>query len=186
MKKILSFGEIIWDVYEKGAVIGGAALNFSAHAARCGQETYMFSAVGQDALGREAIDIIHTFGVRTDFIKHADKETGRCLVRLDKNGVPSYHVVQDVAYDHITVSNHDIIAIRELAPDALYFGTLIQRSATSRAALHKLCQACSFGEIICDINLRKDCYDSASVAFCLNNATILKVSEEEEPLLREG
>ena len=137
MKKILSFGEIIWDVYEKKALIGGAALNFSAHAARCGQETYLFSALGQDELGREAIAIIHKFGVRTDFIKYSDKETGRCLVSLDKNGVPSYHVVQDVAYDHITVSDHDIIAIREMAPDALYFGTLIQRSATSRARFEK-------------------------------------------------
>ena len=185
MKKILSFGEIIWDVYEKKALIGGAALNFSAHASRCGQETYLFSAVGQDELGREAIAIINKFGVRTDFIKHSDKETGRCLVSLDKNGVPSYHVVQDVAYDHITVSDHDIIAIREMAPDALYFGTLIQRSATSRAALHKLCREYSFGEIICDINLRKDCYDRSSVEFCLSHATILKVSEEEEPLLRD-
>lgn len=185
MKKILSFGEIIWDVYEKKALIGGAALNFSAHAARCGQETYLFSAVGQDELGREAVDIIHTFGVRTDFIKLADKETGKCLVSLDQNGVPSYHVVPDVAYDHIPVSDQDINAIREIAPDALYFGTLIQRSAVSRAALHKLCRAYRFGEIICDINLRKDCYDSSSVAFCLDHATILKVSEEEEPLLRD-
>lgn len=184
MKKILSFGEIIWDIYEKKALIGGAALNFSAHASRCGQETYLFSAVGQDELGREAIAIINKYGVRTDFIKCTDKETGRCLVSLDENGVPSYRVTQDAAYDNITVSDDDINTIREIAPDALYFGTLIQRGAISRAALHKLCRECSFDEIICDINLRENCYDRSSVEFCLSHATILKVSAEEEPLLR--
>lgn len=184
MKKILSFGEIIWDVYDKRALIGGAALNFSAHTVRCGTETYMISAVGQDKLGKEAFSIIEKLGVRTDFIKVTDKETGRCLVSLDNNGVPSYHVVEDVAYDNIAVSDKDIAAIKEIAPDALYFGTLIQRSAVSRDSLHKLCSECIFREIICDINLRKGCYDSSSVAFCLDHATILKVSEEEEPLLR--
>ena len=38
--------------------------------------------------------------------------------------------------------------------------------------------------IVCDVNLRPDCYDLESIAFCLQNATILKVSFEEESLLR--
>ncbi len=32
--KILSFGEIIWDVYEDKKCIGGAPFNFAAHCAR--------------------------------------------------------------------------------------------------------------------------------------------------------
>ena len=54
----------------------------------------------------------------------------------------------------------------------------------SKAALEKLCRSCTFKEIICDINLRKNCYNKASAKFCLENATILKISDEEEPMLR--
>ena len=50
--KILSFGEIIWDIYDSGPVIGGAPLNFAANCAGLGAESYMLSAVGSDALGR--------------------------------------------------------------------------------------------------------------------------------------
>ena len=55
--KILSFGEIIWDVYPHKKCIGGAPLNFAAHASRAGAESYLLSSVGNDELGREAIDI---------------------------------------------------------------------------------------------------------------------------------
>lgn len=181
---ILSFGEIIWDVYPDKALIGGAALNFSAHAAKCGEEVCLLSAVGQDDLGGDALTAAESFGVRTDFIKRLGRKTGQCLVTLDSNGVPSYDVLRDVAYDHITVTREDLETIKALAPETLYFGTLIQRSAVSRDTLQKICAEHTFREIICDVNLRKNCYDRDSVEFCLKHATVLKVSEEEEPLMR--
>ena len=54
--KILSFGEIIWDIYDSGPVIGGAPLNFAANCAGLGAESYMLSAVGSDALGRLSLE----------------------------------------------------------------------------------------------------------------------------------
>ena len=38
MVKILTFGEIIWDIYGSDEVLGGAGLNFAAHAGKCGAE----------------------------------------------------------------------------------------------------------------------------------------------------
>ena len=52
---ILSFGEIIWDVYPNEKHIGGAPFNFAAHAKRAGAEAFLMSAVGNDTLGQEAI-----------------------------------------------------------------------------------------------------------------------------------
>ncbi len=185
MKKILSFGEVIWDVYDEKAVIGGAALNFAAHASKCGLDSYLLSAVGADELGERALSLAKGFGVNAEFIQRSDKQTGKCLVTLDRNGVPSYRVLEDVAYDNIKLSDGDIDAIRALAPDALYFGTLIQRNEVSRKALRRLCEECHFDEVVCDVNLRKNCYDKGSVELCLSMATVLKVSDEEEPTLRE-
>ncbi|MBE6577721.1 MAG: histidinol-phosphatase HisJ family protein [Ruminococcaceae bacterium] len=185
MKKILSFGEVIWDVYDQKAVIGGAALNFAAHASKCGLDSFLLSAVGNDELGERAVELAQGFGVSTDLIQRTDKQTGKCLVTLDTRGVPNYRVLDDVAYDNITITDEDVEAICALAPDALYFGTLIQRNAVSRATLRKLCERCAFEEIVCDVNLRNNCYDRDSVEFCLSKATVLKVSDEEEPTLRE-
>ena len=49
--RILSFGEILWDVFPTEKKIGGAPFNFAAHAARLGAESYMVSAVGSDENG---------------------------------------------------------------------------------------------------------------------------------------
>ena len=183
--KILSFGEIIWDVYESEELIGGAPLNFAAHAKGCGAKSFMVSAVGGDRLGGNALDLIKAFGVDASCVKVAPFQTGKCEVTLNESGVPTYNVLSNVAFDNIILSDTDIEKINAISFDALYFGTLIQRSEVSRAALEKLCKSCSFKEIICDVNLRKNCYSSDSALFCLENASILKISDEEEPLLRE-
>ena len=183
--KILSFGEIIWDVYENEALIGGAPLNFAAHAKRCGANSFMISAVGDDELGKDAVKAINDFNVDTRFIKATAFATGKCDVTLNGSGVPSYNILTNTAFDNIVLSDEDIEEIKMQSFDALYFGTLIQRNSVSKATLEKLCKSCTFREIICDINLRKNCYNKYSARFCLENATILKISDEEEPLLRE-
>lgn len=183
--KILSVGEIIWDVYPEKKVIGGAPLNFAAHAVICGAESVLVSAVGEDALGEEALGALHSFGVDCRYIKKNKHKTGQCIVTLDEQAVPCYHVLTDVAYDNIVLSKSDIDEIVNQSYDALYFGTLIQRNACSAEALRTIVAHHAFRIVFCDVNLRPNCYDRDSVAFCLKNATVLKISAEEEPLLRE-
>ena len=183
-KKILSIGEIIWDVYPDKKAIGGAPLNFAAHAVLCGAQSALISAVGKDALGKDAILELQTFGVDCRYIKYTAEPTGQCLVTLDENAIPHYNVLRSVAYDRIVLDDADFESINQIGYDALYFGTLIQRDTVSRKTVRELVARCSFSNIICDVNLRPNCYDAESVAFCLQNATVLKVSMEEEPLLR--
>ena len=183
--KILSFGEIIWDVYPDRKALGGAPLNFALHSAACGAEVYMISAVGCDPLGDEAVAETEKRGVSTRFILRSDRETGRCNVTLDENKVPSYDLMRDTAYDFISLSDADLDAIKSESFDAVCFGTLIQRGATSRATLRRLMEKVGFGTVFCDVNLRKGNYDESSVRFCLESATALKVSLEEAPDLGE-
>jgi len=184
MKKILAFGDIIWDVYPDTAYIGGAALNFSAHCALCGVETHMISAVGTDDLGGKALEELKRFGVGVDRIQKNSYPTGQCMVSLDANGLPTYRVLKNVSYDFIRWDQSLADSLREDGFDALYFGSLIQRAPQARSSLRALMREVSFRHLVCDINLRQDCYDEDSVRFCLENATLLKISEEEEPLLR--
>ena len=185
MVKILTFGEIIWDIYGSDEVLGGAGLNFAAHAGKCGAESAILSAVGNDKLGERAVAEISRLGVDTRFLLKNNYETGKCLVTLDGRGIPSYELLTNTAYDFIKIGEQEFSEIKNADFDALYFGSLIQRSGESRATLRKLLTEVSFKDVICDVNLRKNCYDRESVLFCLENATILKISDEEEPLLRE-
>jgi len=185
MPGILTFGEILWDVYENESLIGGAGLNFASHCAKCGAKSYMISAIGDDELGRNAIEKVKEFGVEPRFIGTADTPTGQCTVTLNEAKIPTFRLHENSAYDNITLSETDLEEIREMKFDALCFGTLIQRGAVSRNTLKTLCAACAFPNIVCDVNLRKNCYDADSVKFCLENATVLKVSDEEEPELRK-
>ncbi|MBQ8288214.1 MAG: carbohydrate kinase [Clostridia bacterium] len=181
---VLVFGEIIWDVYPDRSCIGGAPLNFAAHFVRQGGRAGLLSAVGRDALGAPALNFLAENGVDTRFVGQTDYPTGRCDVTLSEAGIPSYYVVPDVAYDHIPADPSLPEAVREAGYDVLCFGTLAQRGE-SRAALELFLEKGSFRHIFCDVNLRPDCYDAGSVDNCLSYATLLKISDEEEPLLRQ-
>ena len=180
---VLVFGEIIWDVYPHKSCIGGAPLNFAAHFVREGGRAALLSAVGRDHLAAPALEFLQNNGVDTRFISAVDYPTGRCDVTLSAAGIPSYFVVPDVAYDHIPADPSLPATAAAEGYDLLYFGTLAQRGE-SRLALEALLRKGAFREIFCDVNLRPDCYDAGSVANCLEQATILKISDEEEPLLR--
>lgn len=177
--KALVYGEIIWDVYPDEQVIGGAPFNFSAHLAHLGNDTYLISAVGEDELGESALCMAKKHGVKTDFIQVNPNPTGACIVTLNSERIPCYHVLRDTAYDNISTDEEQIEKIKALSPDVFYFNTLIQRSEKSKASLVKILRECCFREIFCDINIRKDCFDRESVSLCMERSTIVKISDEE-------
>lgn len=182
--KILAIGEIIFDMFNGEAEIGGAPLNFCAHCALLGEESAIVSAVGNDSLACKAINHLHRFNVKTDFVQNCDLPTGQCIVTVNE-GIPEYNVLSSAAYDEIQITDNVVQIIREYNADVFAFGTLIQRNAVSREAVKKILDSCEFSEIFCDVNLRPECYDRDSSLLCLESASILKISNEEEPLLSE-
>ncbi len=131
--KLLSFGEIIWDVFSSAAHLGGAPLNFAAHMVLQGGEASILSAVGEDELGREALRLIAELGVGTECVGVVcDRPTGQCVVTLDENSVPTYDIRDDTAYDYISANE----STRGF--DVLAFGTLSLRHEHNRATLRQL------------------------------------------------
>lgn len=178
--KALAFGEVLWDVYPDKAYIGGAPLNFAAHLSKHGEEVYMLTSFGNDDLGKAALDVLNNFGISKDYCAVLkNRETGKCLVTLDNNRVPSYNLLDDVAYDYIDCQ-------AEFSGfDLLYFGTLALRSSHNFEALRRMIQENDFEEIFVDINIRKPHYSKETVSFAFESATIIKVSDEELPVVAE-
>ncbi|MBE6607818.1 MAG: hypothetical protein E7633_04635 [Ruminococcaceae bacterium] len=180
--KLLSFGEIIWDVFPNEKHIGGAPLNLAAHFARQGGEAWMLSSVGKDDLGTDAIKEIAKFGVKTDFISLSDDlPTGMCLVTLDSSAVPHYDLKRNTAYDRICLPSE----IKDNSFDFLTFGTLAMRDSYNREAIKELLSFKVCDKIYADINIRPPFFSKESVLLCLENADFVKISDEELPTVLE-
>lgn len=171
MKKILVFGEILFDIFGSEKKLGGAPLNFACHFSLLGGTPYVISAVGDDENGRNALEEASRYGVDTSLTAVSDLETGYCRVTLS-DGVPSYDLVCPVAYD--------VIPCPEINDgyDGFYFGTLAQRSEKSRETLSKLLEK-GQKNVFFDVNIRQHYYDRERLDFSLRHTDILKVSREE-------
>jgi fructokinase len=53
-QRLLVIGEVLWDIFEDGTLLGGAPLNFAAHASRLGHRSILVSVSGDDNLGKRA------------------------------------------------------------------------------------------------------------------------------------
>ena len=173
---IVGIGEILWDMLPSGKALGGAPANFAYHATRLGEEGWAVSAVGDDALGREIRDIVTEKRLR-NLIVVTDKPTGTVQVELDAKGVPTYTIMEGVAWDHIPFTP-DMEALAARA-DAVCFGSLVQRRA-SRESVLRFLRATRPGTLkVFDINLRQHYYSREVLEASLQLADILKINDEE-------
>ena len=175
-KVIVGIGEILWDMLPSGKALGGAPANFAYHATRLGEEGWAVSAVGDDALGREIRDIVTEKRLR-NLIVVTDKPTGTVQVELDAKGVPTYTIMEGVAWDHIPFTP-DMEALAARA-DAVCFGSLVQRRA-SRESVLRFLRATRPGTLkVFDINLRQHYYSREVLEASMQLADILKINDEE-------
>jgi fructokinase len=180
--RILSCGEVLWDVFPEGARFGGAPANLACHAALLGASVTLLSAVGCDASGKAALDILRGFRVDTSLIQQIPgSPTGSVGVSLDGAGKPKYQIHPDAAWDRIARTESLDACVQGV--DAVCFGTLGQRGETSRATIREVLRlAKELGLLrVLDINLRRPFYDAALLRESIALVNVLKLSDEELP-----
>jgi fructokinase len=179
MPSALCFGEILWDFLPDGLFAGGAPFNVGYHLHRQGVPTHIVSAVGRDVLGDELLRRVAGWGMSTGLItRHAHKPTGYVRATVGPGGDASYEIVTQVAWDEIHAP--PAAAGVAAATDAFIFGSLAQRSATTRAALYQLLTVVPKQALrVFDVNLRAPHDDLELVRELAGQATILKLNHEE-------
>lgn len=178
---IIGIGEILWDLLPTGKKAGGAPVNFAFHAAAAGAESYAISAIGFDPDGDQMIRELQHNGIQ-HLIERVPFPTGRVQVEL-KNGIPSYTISEGVAWDHIPLTEE----MKKLAArcDALCFGTLAQRSETSRNTIRTLLSLTPPDAFrILDINIRQPYFSREIVHSSLQLCNICKTNDEELQLIK--
>jgi fructokinase len=179
---ILGVGELLWDILPQGAQLGGAPANFAVMASRLGNHAAILSRIGRDELGHRAVERLNATPVDASFLEvDPAHPTGSVTVNL-ASGEPQYTIHEPASWDFLELSDAWIrLAGRA---DAFCFGTLAQRSAEARQTIQTLAAKTRAACLrVFDVNLRSPFYSGEVIQESLELATILKMNEEEAPLV---
>lgn len=176
---VIGIGELLFDVFPTGKKLGGAPVNFAYHVARLGIESLAVSAVGNDELGDEIMQILQQKGI-ANRVARIDSPTGTVQVTLDERGVPNFEICEGVAWDNIPLSDELVTLAANCR--AFCFGTLAQRSEVSRRTINRLLDAIPTDRnvwVIYDINLRQHFYSKEVIEESMYKSNILKINDDE-------
>lgn len=180
---VVGLGEALWDVLPEGKKLGGAPANFAYHAGQfLGQEnTLAVSALGEDRLAEETIESLKEHGL-SYLMPRVPYPTGTVQVTLDDQGIPSYDIKENVAWDNIPQSEEIMEVARNCR--AVCFGSLAQRNVVSRETIHRFLDNTPNDCMkIFDINLRQNFYNKEIIMESLHRCNVLKINDEELVLI---
>ncbi|MBR1414504.1 MAG: carbohydrate kinase [Prevotella sp.] len=180
---VVGLGEVLWDVLPEGKKLGGAPANFAYHAGQFlgSDNTIAISAVGDDKLGEETLKALLDHDLN-DLMPQVPYPTGTVQVTLDEQGIPTYDIKENVAWDNIPF-DEDIQQIARSCR-AVCFGSLAQRNVVSRETIHKFLDLTPADCVkIFDINLRQQFYTKEIIKESLQRCNILKINDEELVLI---
>lgn len=176
----ICFGEILWDLLPDGAQPGGAPMNVAYHLNQLGISAGVLSKKGNDTDGERLIRFLEAHRVNTSLIQTDNVHpTGKVLATPGKDHEMQYDIVFPVAWDFIDVAGD---APEQVAAAELFiFGSLAARNEHSRNTLFTLLSRATTK--IMDINLRPPHFTKEVIEALLNEATVLKLNEQELGLL---
>lgn len=182
--RIVSIGEVLWDVIGQSEYLGGAPLNFAAHARKLGHEVFLVSAVGDDDRGRRALNALQSLGVSSDFVQTIPGErTGTAEVELDPSGKPLFRIVRPAAYDFARLNLENVRRIAALRPHWIYFGTLHHLTNQALASTLRLLDEVPTARTFYDVNLREGNWNLSTVEQLASHASVIKLSDGEAEFL---
>ena len=174
---IIGLGEALWDMLPEGKKLGGAPANFAYHAGQFGLDTVAISALGEDKLADETIEALEQNGLKY-LMPRVPYATGTVLVTLTGEGIPTYEIKENVAWDNIPFNDEIKAAAKNCR--AVCFGSLAQRNIVSRQTIQQFLDATPEDCIkICDINLRQQFFSKEILEESFKRCNILKINDEE-------
>ena len=177
-KRIVAFGELVWDIFPDDHKIGGAPVNLVFRVNSMGDEGFLLSRIGEDQLGQDALKELAKLNI-SDSNVQVDPifPTGTAHIRIGSEGRPDYVIEPDMAFDHIEFTAEALKLVR--SADCLVYGTLVQRYGISKNTLRELLKESPAPVKYLDLKLRKNCYNRPILESSLEAANILRVKENE-------
>ena len=180
-KYVVGLSEALLDVLPEGKKLGGAPANFAFHAGQFGLNSIAVSALGEDKLADETIGQLEEKKLQY-CMPRVPYPTGTVQVTLDDEGIPTYDIKENVAWDNIPF-NDELKAIAENTR-AVCWGSLAQRNVVSRESIYKFLDSTPKDCMkIFDINLRQNFYTKEIICESMKRCNVLKINDEELVLI---
>ena len=184
--KIISLGEILWDLLPDAEHLGGAPFNFAFHAHTLDHQVCFVSAIGDDPRGDRALQRVVEVNLSSRYIRRIPYHpTGTVTVTLDATAAPQYQIHRPAAYDFPALDSDQLHDLLTPGPDWIYFGTLQQMSPQAHHLFQELLAQSPNSKRFYDVNLRLHSYTPELVRTLANHADVLKLNEYELPVLAE-
>jgi fructokinase len=182
---IVGIGEILFDILGNSEELGGAPANFAYHVNTLGAQGFVISAIGDDSRGLTALEELRKRRLSTDFITILKGgQTGYVRATLNDSGIATYKFPNDIAWDHLQLNRQT----EEIASNisAVCFGSLAQRNHESRKEIYRFLDLTPRSALkVFDLNLRQSFYTLDIIQQSLSYADILKLNDEELPILAQ-
>jgi fructokinase len=184
MKKILCFGEVLWDAFGDEKKAGGAPMNVARHLVQQNMYVAFASRVGTDASGDELVEFLRQNGLYSGLIQHdVIYPTCEVTVQLDETNQATYIIPQPVSWDNIQLDN--MLRTAAAGSAGIVYGSLACRMETTRNTLLALLRESRAMKIF-DVNLRPPHYTVETIEALAAYADLIKMNDEEINLLIEG
>ncbi len=178
--RLISVGEILWDVIGGQEHLGGAPLNLSVHVSRLGHDVSVVSAVGADQRGDRALEAMSGLGLSIDCVQRSDEwPTGIVTVTVADDGQPQFQIHRPAAYDSMKLDRPALERMAASNPDWVCFGTLLSMSPRGRNVLSEAIDALPRARRFYDVNLRPKSFTPELVLTLLGRATVVKLNQDE-------
>ena len=179
--RILSFGEILWDVLPDKRMPGGAPMNAALHMHKLGLDVSFVSRIGKDTYGKELREFIGSAQLDDYILQEDDQhETGQVKVDLTDSNDPQYNIVFPSAWDFIEYTEE--VDQRVNNSDLIMYGSLVSRNEKSRKSLLKILEQHAAYHVF-DVNLRAPHYSKERIRLLMEKADIVKMNAEEMEIL---
>jgi fructokinase len=179
LPNVIGLGELLWDCFADSRRPGGAPANVAFHAGQLGCRGLVCSRVGRDPLGDELLEFLAGQGLETALVQRdAAHPTSTVTVDTSRPDQPRFTIHEDVAWDYLALETPLEQPLVQAA--AVCFGTLAQRSASSRETIQRAIRAVRPGcLVVYDVNLRQRFYQRDWVEASLRASQIVKLNADE-------
>ncbi len=171
---IVCYGEIVIDDYGRRKVLAGAPLNAASVAATLGMRTAIVSAVNENDLEKIS-NLVITRNI-TPILQSNELPTGKAKVKLDPNGVPSFALESESAFDKIRERE-----LGNIDTEFLLFGSLGLRGMISRRTINNWLERKNIDGFF-DMNLRSGFADQTAFAEAIKKVRYVKSNESEQEI----
>jgi len=194
--EVVTFGEILWDVYEtqRGVFVrelGGAPANVAVNLGQVGVKSAVVGGVGRDRFGDDLREFLAQHHVDPRFALRFPNRTGLAFVTRDAHGEPSFLFYRHETAD-MAMRARDVTPVMGNAHWAL-IGTSTLVSRPLAASTHAFMQSArnSSAKLVVDLNVRAHLWKDRSgmqnaIASVLKHAVLVKASTADLAALDLG